>query len=81
AATCLRKIWWINMFCPLDRGYEKGPERLAQGLMFWMNMVLICVLNVVLCGLRVSSCYYYWGGLSVGQPRLTNRTPVGDGVR
>ena len=25
------------MFFPLNRGYEKGPERLAQGLMFWMN--------------------------------------------
>jgi hypothetical protein len=43
AAYCLRKIWWINMLCPLDRGYEKGPERLAQGLMFGMNIVLICI--------------------------------------
>lgn len=43
------------MLCPLDRGYEKGPEWLAQGLMFGMNMVLICILNVVICGAVVSN--------------------------
>ncbi|MGU5673357.1 hypothetical protein ACV1CZ_22090, partial [Aeromonas caviae] len=42
------------MFVPLGDGNEKGPERLAQGLMFWMNMVLICVSKC-----DVSGCVLY----------------------